>query len=611
MRNIRTGPLLACLFSLLSLLLLPWPAIIPALVVGLVIAIVTRLGFEQWWVWTRARWLNPAILLVLFLIAWNNGWPMNGANEWLWLSAPLWCVMVWRSYRWAWRSLIGETIEAGEGSASVLNRVLPAIINARWANAGARLGWKLNNTASQWIPKPSMAVPLSERIAAKLAQMSGGGGQNGQLPGPAADEPRPFGVAVNLSETRPWWLRPTIQTLPGTPEWPAAGLVKAAKRTGEWWMPVPARQAVYGASGHGKSVLLLQYTLRVLRTGARVLFIDGKGATKDALELFAKAEQAGAVAGHQQRWWRADGGDAFSLFRGLDPFQQLDCLRTMRQAQVGDAKVNSHYEDTAIRGWAFALKALADEKAGAAPSLADLRDRLDGLDGELNEVIDKTGATVGKVAGATLDHVTRSLLGTWDAESPSGWSPVPGDHGVDAWWLGVVSAPAASDAGRAAVAGVLYRLAVEAARATDETSKRAPLVIVVDEAASVFKSEQARSAIETLIAQGRSAGYSITLAFQDPGQLDAEAGDHFRRMVETNSELVWLGRIADSGRVLELGGNRFANEATRPGIGSTGNTSVRAQTGYGISPSIIEQLPLWTWGVFSRGKWTGVLVPPN
>jgi hypothetical protein len=587
---------------LLSLVLLPWVLIIPGLIVALVIALVTRLGFERWQVWTGANWYNAPILLVLILIAWENGWPVNQPTEWLVVTIPLWCVMIWRSYRWAWRSLLGQSFEAGEGSASGLNKVLPAMINGRWARAGARLGWRLDTAAEGWKLDPTAAVPPLQRLAMKA---------NGQDEQPMPMGPRPFGVAVDLSETRPFWLRPSPTLLSGSPEWPAVGLVKAAKRSGKWLTPVAARQTVYGRSGHGKSVLLNEYVVQQLRLGARVLFVDGKGANKDAIELFAKAEKAGLVGAHQQRWWRTDGGDAFSLLRGLDAFQQLDSLKTMRQAQVGDGKVNSHYEDNAVKGWAFALQALAAEKAGEAPSLGELRERLMGLDQELQEVIDKSGTTVGTVASDTLDHVTRSMLGNWEAESPAGWSPVPGT-GVDGWRLAIVSAPAASDAGRAATAGTLYRLAVEAARATDAAKQREPLVIVIDEAASVFKSAQARSAIETLVAQGRSAGYSITLAFQDPGQLDAETGgDHFRRMVETNSELVWLGPIAGAARVLELGGNKFGNEATRPGLGSEGSTSVRAQSGYGVSPTVIERLPLWSWGVYSRGRWTGVMVPPS
>lgn len=604
MRIDRFGPALAVFVTLITAFAWPLPYLpLVMLVAGLLWGCFGRLGLERWRAWSRTERAPIGVLawIMLWALAWTLGWPGSmdqPSTWWLIVSVVLWAVATHRLWRWAHRSMIGERLEAGEGSAAHLNRILPAQMHARWVDAARRLGWSWSG--EQWKPAPPLT---SQRVIEAVRESQG-----------KPSQATPYGVAIDLSETRPFWLRPS-SILRGTPEWPGSGHVEARKFSGVWPAPKPARQIVYAASGHGKTVLLAQYLTRVaLETRARVLYIDGKGSAGDADDLTMRfvGQGLGLLDGQIRRWspnGGAAGEDPISLFSGLTIPERVESLQAMREAQVGDGKTNSFYEDTAVAGWAKAVE-LVDADEHTATGLAAIRDQLDGLDPYLSETVDKTGQTRGQVAAATLDNVTRGLFGSWASEQPFGWSPAPAQSGPHGGWdVGIISAPASSGAGRAMVAGVLSRLAVEVHRATNSRDAR-PLLIVVDECAAVFQSAQARTALEVLMAQGRSAGYIVTLCFQDPGQLDDLVSSDFRRGVETNSELVFLGRITDPARVLEIGGNRFGNEATRAGLGSSGSTSVRAQSGYGVAPMLIERMPMWAWAVYSGGQWSGVLVPP-
>ena len=574
MKITRLSLFLALLASLALMIVLGTIAGVGAFLVGIVLVIpvaaVARFGLERPSAWMPS-WRNPAIAVAGFVL--GVGFELIGLPP---IFAVLgWLALVWAVWRWAWRSAATLRLEAGEGTASMLNQLQPAIFRARWTVAGRRLGWRL--AQSGWSPAPD--APVEAR--------------------------RPFAVAVDLTEVRARWLRPG-PVMQGSPEWPATGAVAAAKGSGVWDNPEPMRQTVYAASGHGKTVLLTQYLLRVaMATHARVLFIDGKGSTADADDLVAGAVAAGlGVFEHAIKRWSPMGGDAISLLRGLPAEEALSLVRAMREAQTAGQKTSAFFEESAHASWRHALGEIpADEF-----SLARLRDELDGLDAAYAKKLDKE-QTFGENAGAKLDTVVRPLLAAWESERGDGWSPVPGDG--DDWNVGIVSAPVGSDGGRAMAAGVLMRLAAEVARSTGQPSR--PLLVVVDECAAVMSSPLARSALELLLAQGRSAGLFVTLCFQDPGQIDAidGAGEPFRRALETNSQTIWLGPGVDSARVLKVGGNSFRNEATRPGIGSSGGTSVRAQSSFGVDPSVVATLPTWCWAAYSAGHWVGVMVPPD
>lgn len=156
------------------------------------------------------------------------------------------------------------------------------------------------------------------------------------------------------------------------------------------------------------------------------------------------------------------------------------------------------------------------------------------------------------------------------------------------------------------VAALLQRLAAGVAERSGGEAR--PLLVIVDEAAAVLRSsEMAQGAGELLAAQGRSAEMPTTWAFQDRAQIPPEWAD----AVETSAEVVWVGQSARPDRYLQIGGNRWQEEATRPGVSDRiADTSVRAQTAYGIAPEVIEQLPVWGWAMHADGQWCAGLAPP-
>ena len=366
----------------------------------------------------------------------------------------------------------------------------------------------------------------------------------------------------------------------------------------------PPRVAMFGGSGSGKTVAQHRLIVAALEAGWRVLWLDGKGHPDDARTVLAQAEGRGLTS----RWLNLaapGGGDAYDLWRGDGSAVARKAAALMPRSAQGGTEHFAAWE-------AYALAALSRQPWRSSSDLiARLRNpaKWVGDDDQARQALAalNTRSNGVKVIDVVAAQVTAALtpLAAYVDGGSRGWS-LDDDSG---WDLAVASLDAGAVAGAERVASALL-LDLDAYRVARRPEYARPLLVVADELGAVLTDPRVAEVVPRLMEQVRSQGIGLVVAAQSPETL----GDMGPRLLGAGLDL-WVGRVDEPDALVMLIGTgkraEQAHQGTEGGAMWTGQTAAREQDALLVDPSVLRNLPTWTWLVKeARCAPTWAVVPP-
>lgn len=336
------------------------------------------------------------------------------------------------------------------------------------------------------------------------------------------------------------------------------------------------RAMVVAESGTGKTVLLFNLMLAALAQGCRVVFIDAKGAPKDAEELAGQVRGMSKTVTIASQW---------NLFTGTAA--QITS-KLMRLLPPPDG-ANQHYLAEAK------LVLTAVQRSGTPDespmrSLDDLRQRLTDPVPFVREAdLALVGAIVDSKTGLTASQrVLQSLYAVLiDMEgllSTDGWSYRTLEHDVTIVSLSPVDA-AQLKAGDLMLDDLRHYM-TSRLQARDTS----PLVVVCDEFAQLVVPDgggaDAGDTAARMFETARSAGMGLVLAFQSAAGVSSTAESRERAFV--SGAAIILGRSKNPEDIVKYAGTDIRQEASGSATGAMLG-SARAQHVFRILPNAVRE----------------------
>jgi hypothetical protein len=341
------------------------------------------------------------------------------------------------------------------------------------------------------------------------------------------------------------------------------------------WLVVPTkagdiRLIVIAESGQGKTVLLFQMMLAMLRQGMRVVFIDGKGNPKDAAELRAAAAATGSTVAAPPTW---------NLFQG-NAKEITDRITRLFPSGEGDGSFYRKRARTVMQ---------KIQKDGTVRSLDDLRQRVmhpaeyvsDRID--LDYLRSEGGPTKNAppLGVAALYDIETQYEDMRDLIDTDGWSfdDLPAD-------LTTVTVNTSDDSQKR-LADLLLLAYRQHMVKRAESGDMSPLVVVVDEFAQLAGDDtDPATLMASLQETGRSLGVGSILASQSVvGVSDDENSQE--RLMQSGAGIV-VGRTPAPDAAVQYAGTAMRMEASGAASGDQLNSG-RAQHTYLLHPQVVRE----------------------
>lgn len=367
----------------------------------------------------------------------------------------------------------------------------------------------------------------------------------------------------------------------------------------------PPRVAMFGSSGSGKTVAQHRLIVAALEAGWRVLWLDGKGHPADAESLLQQA----AARGLSSRWLdlaTPGGRDPYDLWQGNSTAVARKAAALMPRAGDGGTEHFAAWETYALtvlarQPWRSSVELVARLRAPAKwvgeddagrQALAALNTKHNGT-----RVVDAVAAQVTAALTPLAAYVDGGGERSWSLDDATGWD------------LAVASLDAGAVTGADRVAAALL-LDLDAYRIARRPAGARPLLVVADELGAVLGDPRVAEVVPRLMEQLRSQGIGLVVAAQSPETL----GDTGPRLLAAGLDL-WVGRVDEPDALVMLMGTtkraEQAHQGTESGAVWTGQTAAREQDGLLVDPSVLRNLPTWTWLVKeARSAPTWAVVPP-
>jgi hypothetical protein len=367
----------------------------------------------------------------------------------------------------------------------------------------------------------------------------------------------------------------------------------------------PPRVVMLGGSGSGKTVAQHRMVISALSRGWRVLWLDGKGDPRDALQL---SEQA-LACGRCTRWLNlaAPGGrDAYDLWRGEGSAVARKAAALMPRSGSGGTEHYAAWESYALTTlaeppWRSSAELLSRMRTPASyvgtgesgrRALATLTTKQSGT-----RMIDSIAAQVTAAITPLAQFVDGQHGHAWSLDDDSEWD------------LAIASIDPGAAAGAERVAAALL-LDLDAYRIARRSADARPLLVVADELGGVLSDPRVVEAVPRLMEQVRSQGIGLVVAAQSVQTL----GDCGPRLLGAGVDL-WVGRIDSPDDVAMLIGTtkvtEQAHQGNQHGALLSGRTAAREQDALMVHPQLLRELPTWTWLVKEpRTEPHWAVVPP-